>query len=860
MKSETGKEDRPFGGALLEYLHKSGHYQKELAREIGLHPKVLSRKLNGSENASLSHVELQSIIKFLAGWHAITTQEEAYRLLELAGVEPAIFDEDEWQRPPLSMLAAQPAFPALRHNLPAPRTRFIGRAWAIERLLNLLERPDVRLVTLIGAGGSGKTHLALHVAKQVVSKFAHGVWLVTLDRERDPALVPISIAQALNIQSSPGLSPLQGLIAYLRNKQLLLVLDNFEQVEEAANDIDKMLAAAPGLKVLVTSRRVLHLQGEHLLSVPPLEAPNSSIALNKSGLMQLESVQLFVERAQAGAPDFAVTDENAAIIGQICEKVEGLPLALELAAARIKSLSPASLLERLSKARFPLLTGGARNLPSRQKTLHNTITWSYDLLSPTEQAWFRRLGIFQGNWSLEAVEALGQSVTADNGSASTDLSLLDVLEQLTDQSLLRRELVAGTQTHYSMLDTLREYALEQLSKHEEYARLRNWHACYYLKQAEAAEIGLRGPQQLLWLDHIAADRDNFRAALEWSLERAKDGESIHLFPFFQQADAVAGSSTLSAPRSGDVPLPAIEVCLRLAAAMQFYWEWRGYLAEGRYWLGEALALPLENNASATILAARAKALSENSRLVCLQNDQTQAAELAEESIALWRELGDAPGLATAMIQRGWAALGSNELEKAKSVLLEGMQHISVKDEPWLHAQLLFYLAAASGFSFDFAQMNACYEQSKELFEQAGDKIALADLMKDWGGMEIVEGNPAQAIRRLLTSIRLCYELRHKQFTATGMGALSYALGMNQKPNPAQASIDSAQIGGAAESMLDSIGLTPWTRSNPMAQAARLFIRSQVDEETYTAAWAEGRKLSIEQAIELAYRLGGNALS
>jgi predicted ATPase len=861
VKSETDMDDRSFRGVLHEYLRKSGHYQNELASTIGLHPKVLSRKVRSYGDAFLSHEDLQAIIKILAEWHTITTREEAYHLLELAGAKPTIFDDDQWQKPPLSKLTVQQrAFPALKHNLPAPRASFIGRAWAIERLLNLLDRPEVRLITLIGTGGSGKTHLALHVARQVVSKFEHGVWLVTLDRARDPALVPISIAQALNIQLPPGLAPLQGLIAYLRDKQLLLLLDSFEQVGDAANDIDELLAAAPGLKVLVTSRSVLHLLGEHLLSVPPLEVPNSSIAMDKTGLLQLEAVQLFVERAQAGAPSFRIADENAAIVGQICEKVDGLPLALELAAARIKSLSPASLLERLSQARFSMLSGGARNLPDRQKTLHNTITWSYELLSPEEQAWFRRLGVFQGNWSLEAAEALERSAAAGNDSATADLSPLDVLEQLADQSLLIRLVGDDTQIRFGMLDTIREYALEQMVKQEECIWLRDWHACYYLRLAEAAEIGLRGPQQLAWLDRLVADGSNLRAALEWSLQQAKEGETIHTLSIFQQPIPVAGSSTLSAQRPAHAPLLAIEVCLRLAAALQFYWEWRGSLAEGRYWLGEALALPLENGACATILAARAKALSEDSRLVCLQNDQTRAAELAEESIALWQQLEDAPGLVTAMIQRGWAALGGNELDKAKSVLREGMQHISVEDEPWLYAQLLFYLAAASGFSFEFSQMNACYEQSKALFEQAGDKIALADLMKDWGGMSIIEGNPPQAIRRLLASIRLCYELRHKQFIATGTGSLSYALGLNQKPDPAQASIDSAQIGGASESLSDSIGLTPWTRSNPMAQAARTFIRSQVDEETYTAAWAAGRKLSIEQTIELALQLGERALS
>ena len=860
MKSEIGMDVRPFCNTLQEYLHKSGHFQKELAHAVGLHPKVLSRKLNGNANASLSHGELQSIIKTLAEWHAITTQEEVFRLLELAGAEPTIFDNDAWQEPPLNTLATQRAFPTLQHNLPAPRTRFIGREWAIERLLNLLERSDVRLVTLVGAGGSGKTHLALHVAKQVIDKFAQGVWLVMLAGEQNPALVPINIAQALNIQSSPGLTPLQGLMSYLRNKQLLLVLDNFEQVGEAANDVDQLLADAPGLKVLVTSRSVLHLHGERLLSVPPLDIPNASIALDKAGLMQLEAVQLFVERAQAVAPDFALTDENAAIVGQICEKVDGLPLALELAAARIKILSPTSLLERLSKTRFPLLTGGAKNLPSRQKTLHNTITWSYELLSSTEQAWFRRLGVFHGSWSLEAAEALGQSATTYSENPPTDLSPLDLLEQLADQSLLIRLPGADTQTRYIMLDTLREYALEQLSRQEECSRLRDWHACYYLRKAETAEMGLRGPQQLMWLERLAADRNNFRSALEWSLQRAQDGERIRLFPSFQQqVCAVAGSSTLSTQRSSGAPLHAIEVCLRLAAAMRFYWEWQGHLTESRHWLGAALVVPLANDAGETALAARAKALSEASRLACLENDQARAVELAEESIALWRQLNDSAGLATALIHRGWTAHASHEYETAKSSYREGLQHISLAEDPWLYAQLLFYLAAASGFSSELEQMDAYYTQSKALFEQLGDKCAIADLTKDWGGLLIVAGNHAEAIHRLLTSIHLCYELRHKQFIATGLGSLSFALGLREEPNPAQASIASAQIGGAAESLMDAIGLTPWTRTDPMAIAVRHYIRSHVDDETWKTSWAAGRALTIEQAIDLAYRLGGNTM-
>src|SRR3989440_1927590 len=507
-----------FSESIQEYLRASGYSEKELAVALGLHPKVLSRKLNGSGNAHLTHLEVQSIITTLADWRAITTQDEVLHLLELAQVEPTIFSSDEWQTPPLSKLTAKrtQSIPSsdsstftstMRHNLPALTTRLIGREWAVERLRQLLGRDEVRLVTLVGSGGSGKTRLALQVASELVGAFTQGVWFVALAGVSDPAQVPMSIIQALNITPMPGLPPVQSLITYLRNKQLLLLLDNFEQVGEATAVVDEMLAAVPGLKVLVTSRVVLHLYGEHKFSVPPLDVPDTSIVLETTELAQYEAVQLFVERAQAVVPDFALTTENGTVIAQICARVDGLPLALELAAARVNVLPPALLLERLSRARLPLLTRGARNLPSRQQTLRNTILWSYDLLSSVEQAWFPRLGVFTGSWSLEAAEAMMQGLAADLGGAPDSGSLLDMLAQLVDNSLLIRLPVVGGQARFTMLETLREYALERLTAQGEFERLRDWHACYYLRIAEAAEIGLRGPQQLVWLAKITAERD-----------------------------------------------------------------------------------------------------------------------------------------------------------------------------------------------------------------------------------------------------------------------------------------------------------------------------------------------------------------
>jgi hypothetical protein len=554
-----------------------------------------------------------------------------------------------------------------------------------------------------------------------------------------------------------------------------------------------------------------------------------------------------------------LTSENASYIAQICARVDGLPLALELAAARIKLLSPELLLKRLSETRLDLLTGGARNLPNRQQTLRNTIDWSYNLLSPIEQIWFPRLGVFNGGWSLEAAEAMMQSVEADQNGALLSNSVVEMLEQLVDNSLLVRLPIVGEQVYFTILDTLHEYMLEKLSAQGMYERLRDWQASYYLSVVEEAEIGLRGPQQLLWLERLVADRDNIRAALEWSLQQARAKAMINASAYSEHGSIDESRDEVKTEKflSNAHPireLPAIELCLRLAAALRLYWEWQGYLGEGRNWLGAALDISLENEAGKSTFVARAKALSEASRLECLQNEQIRAVELAEESIALWRQLDNPSGLAMAMLHRGWAAHAMGEYQLAMSVYLEGIQQISQTCDIWLQAQLLFHLAAAAGFTSDFKQMRTYYAQSRELFEQVGDNIAIADLLKDQGGLTILEGKYTEAIDCLLRSIKMCYELGHKQFIATGLGSLSFAVGLRGEPEPGLASIQSARLGGAAESLMDTIGLTPWTKSSPLAQMARQFIRSRVDEESWKVAWAEGRELTVDRAIELAYRL------
>ena len=317
---------------------------------------------------------------------------------------------------------------------------------------------------------------------------------------------------------------------------------------------------------------------------------------------------------------------------------------------------------------------------------------------------------------------------------------------------------------------------------------------------------------------------------------------------------MTGRGTISMQSMLGENLSALEVCLRLAAAFRLYWEWQGNLIEGRYWLKAALDLPLEDEAGRSVRAARAKVLSEASRLVCLQNDQAQAIELAEESVALWKELDNPAGLGIALLHRGWAAHAQGDYETAQCVYQEGIDHLPPGKYPWVRAQLLFHLAAADGFCSDFAHMRICYAEARGLFEQLGDKNSVADLLKDQGGLLILEGNYQGAINHLLTSIRLCYEMDHKQFIATGMGSLFFAIGLRGKPDPATASIHAAQIQGASDGLLDMIGLNPWTRTLPLAQALTQHLRSRVDEQSWQDAWNAGRAHTIEQAIELASRL------
>lgn len=831
---------------------------------------MLSRKLNGSSKAYLTRLEEKQIIITLALWQGITKQSEVLDLLKLAQASPNTFSPEEWQVPPLSELTVEPARPILPtasnthippvlHNLPTQVTRLIGRQWAVEHLRKLLEREEVREVTLVGSGGSGKTRLAQYVACTLLHAFVDGVWFVALAGVRDPALVPMSIIQALNIQLPFNSSPMQSLTTHLRDKQLLLILDNFEQVAAGATTVSDLLTAVPGLKVLVTSRVVLHLYGEREFSVPPLDLPDTSVMLDPPALAQYGAIQLFVERAQAVDPNFTLTAENATSIAQICARVDGLPLALELAAARVKVLSLALLLERLSMARLPVLTGGAINLPNRQQTLRNTIIWSYNLLPQEEQRWFCRLGIFNGGWSIEAVEAFMRDVREDQQDTSPSLSVLEMLEQLVNNSLLVRLPITSEEMRFTMLETLREFAVERLKEQGEIERLRDWHASYYLAVAEAGEIGLRGIHQLAWLKRLATERDNFQAAFEWSLARARARKKIRIFSHAGwrssgEINTFAGSEIRWQESGPAIEMSASELCLRLTAALRPYWEWQGYLVDGRDRLKVALEISLESGFEKGVLAARAKALSEMARLACLQNDQDRSVELAEESIALWQQLDDPRGLAAALFHRGWPAIALGDFALAKHLYEQGLQLLSPTGDAWLRAHFLFYLGTIAGFTKDFEQMRSFYRQAEALFGQMGDKSAIADLLKDEGGLMILEGKYTQAVTNLVKSIKMSYEMGHKQYITSALGLLGFAAGMRGEPDPHSASLQAAQLWGAADGRHNLTGFTPWSSNLSAVQDMVILIRSRVDTPDWKSAWKAGRAMNEEQAIALACSL------
>jgi predicted ATPase/class 3 adenylate cyclase len=780
--------------------------------------------------------------------------------------------------PPLKSLDLQ------IHNLPPQPTPFIGREGLVTSIRDRLQEPDVRLLTLTGPGGAGKTRVALHVATDLVGAYADGVWFVPLAPVASVTLVAATIAGALGIRESPT-GPIEATLRdYLRPRRLLLVLDNFEHLVEAAPLVADLLSQCPELRVLVTSRAPLHISGEYEIPIPSLELPSAERPLRLDDALASEAVRLFVDRARAVQNHFELTEDNAETIVAICRRLDGLPLAIELAASRVRLLPPKAILARLD-SRLTLLTGGGRDRPERQQTLRGAIGWSHDLLDPPQQTLFRRLAVFTGGWTLDAAEAIVGFGT------DPPVPVFDGLEALHDTSLIRlREPVesdAGADPRFAMLQTIQEFAAEQLVVSGELAEAKENHAAWFLDLAIAAEPHLPGPSAVSWLDRLESEHDNLRGALDW-LRTQGDGDRA----------------------------------LTLAAALWRFWWLRGHVAEGREQLETALTI-----AGAAASAARASALDGAGVLAETQGDYDRAEALHQESLILSRDRGDKTGIARALGNLGVVAFDRGEDDRATALLEEGLALARELDdqilvatalndlgnvayergdldraEPLYQESLALRRNAGSGSEIarslnnlaavafarnEFDRACQMFAESLSLYREVGDRWGAAGAQSGVAVATHLQGDAPRAVELLEESRLLFREVGDRRSEA--VTALNLANALRDTGDLPQAAVQygealgefvdagdhqdvalvflglggvmagvgqfqsAARLLGAASVLKPGEDLNSTEKSREAAnlKANISAIRSALGEEAFTAAWDAGRTLSLDAAVEVA---------
>ncbi|MBD0348605.1 MAG: tetratricopeptide repeat protein [Thermoleophilia bacterium] len=697
------------------------------------------------------------------GHHVLKNLEEPVELFQL------VVDGLPREFPPLKTLT--------NANLPLPPTPFVGRTRELRLVRDLLLRDDVRLVTLTGPGGTGKTRLALEVTRELVEKFPNGVSYAALATLTDPALVEPAAADALGVEES-GRSLAQALDDYLADRQLLLVLDNFEHVMPAAPAVARLLAKAPGLKVLVTSRERLHLSGEREYSVPPLPPA--------------EAVALFTERARAALPTFEDDELERAAIEEICRRLDRLPLAIELAAARVKLLSPRALEGRLGR-RLQLLTGGARDLPERQQTLRATIDWSYELLITAERRLLARLAVFPAGCTLEAAEQV------------CDASL-DELASLVDKSLLGRD-VDRDDVRFTLLETIRDYALERLREQGELEELRARHARYFVRFAEGVQGDLRGAGQARALRALESEHPNLRAALDF----------LH------------GGG-------------AKELELRLVGALWFFWVVRGHLTEGLAQLERAL-----EGSTGQPPTLQADALKAAAALAQRRGDTARAKRFATESVGLYRALGDPGGVSSALTTLAGAALVEGDGSRARQLYEEALALTRDLDDPFRLASALGNLGYMLLMEGDDERAASLFEEGLVVFRRLSNDEGVARSLLNLGFSAWQRGSLVEASAMMKESLRRFSRIGSREGIAYALEGLAAV---------AAARLESARASrllGAAEAVCERIELT----LDPFEQAVHgrtvAQARAHLGDEAYRAAVEEGRGLSPEEAAEYALR-------
>ena len=754
----------------------------------------------------------------------------------------------DWSRVQRSrrQIATLAAFDVAPVKVPTPATPLIGRERELAELGELLAQPEVRLVTLTGPGGTGKTRLSLELALEARERFASGVYFVELAAVRDADLLPATIAGALELRQLPD-EPMADMLANeLRDKQLLLVLDNFEQLMGAAGIVAELLALAPRLRILATSRGPLRVRGEREYAIPPLALPAAGAVLDVESLSQSPAVALFVERAREADQQFALTEQNVAAVVEICVRLDGLPLALELAARHTKLLSPQAILERL-ESRLPVLTGGAGDLPLRHQTLRDTIAWSFDLLGPGEQALFARLGVMVGGATLEAVAAVCGPPAGPDG-VSTEAGVGSLL----DMSLLRRRDGADGVARFGMLETIREYALEVLRERGELELLRSLHARYFVVVAERAEPELLLADQDLWIRRLVEEEGNLRAAMSWSLE------------------------------SGE-----LEPGLRIAGALPRFWSSRGQLVEGHRWLTMALA-----SQGDVALPVQAKAHFADGYAALAEGQYPHAIEKFEASLALYRELGDEPGAARCLAQLGWVLTTLGEHEQATARSLESLELARRIADRQTESVALTNLADGAAQQGDYERAKVLYEQSLALRRDLGDRRNIANALLNLGRAELLHGDREaarylldeglelargvgdtwgisvglasvgrlallsgereRAVELLDEALELSRQRGDRKLAAECLDSLAEAVAGAGEPARA------AQLSGAAEGLREAIGAVYSPAELSLRERALADLRRALGETAFRSEWATGRSLGMSGAISYALAPEGGA--
>ena len=695
-----------------------------------------------------------------------------------------------------------------KHNLPGVRTSFVGREREMEEVVRVIFM--TRLLTLTGTGGCGKTRLALEVSRKLVGAYPDGVWFVQLAPLSDGALVTQAIAATLDVREQPGRPLLDTLLAALREKDTLLVLDNCEHlVDAAARLADTLLASCPRLRVFATSREPLGVAGEVIRLVPPLSAPGAQQFLTVEKVANYEAARLFADRASERNPGFELTPESAPAVARICARLEGIPLAVELAAARVGVLSAEQISDRLGHA-LKLLTGGDRTVDRRHQTLRATLDWSHELLSEPEQALFGRLSVFVGGFTLEAAEGVG----AGRGIEEEDV--LELLSMLVDRSLVVAEESWERGARYRLLEPVRQYAREKLEVSEEAEETRRRHARWYLALAEEADQESRGPSHARWLQRLETEHDNLRAALGWSLE---------------EGDAELG--------------------LRLAGALWVFWFTQGYSFEGWGWLERGTSLGGSK-------AARAKALNGAGWIALFHGDPETAKGFLEESVTLYRELRDEEGLASSLNYLGYVALlGGREDVPVAALLQEALAlKPRVHNRHTIADTLVFAALDALLLRREWEETVALHEEALTLYREMDSRWGLGYCLTNLGLISEAMGRHARAkelLRELMHRSRKLGDMFGTQYSFFGLACVADSEGQTAR---------AARLWGVSEAIREAAGFRlPHAALSVMEYESRLAgARARMSDAAFEEAWEEGKTMTPEEAVEYALSEGEPAPS